>query len=332
MAKTNEDTISPVKEQAPQNKVDNISNETDTPTETLQAPPHAFQAVNNSNSTSFLPLTEAESRIFILSNDKRKGTVSLDVEEDVIDPDRVKKDPITGKPDYSTAVRRMRLLRGAQSIWFDEQPPTVFPQSYVNKNVLTLDFNRGKCIIPINQPLMIKAAELTMRNTANKEKYGAKARAKDIYFYEWNPAVLNAKAIAEENDVIKAMQLAMTTPLAEMIPHASYLNIQFQDEQGVPLNEEALRTAYIKYAKNNADKFLKSVHSPTVKVAHLVRKAITDGKIDLGKQAGAAYWVDGGFISTLPQGRDAVEYLIEFAMTHGEGNIAFANQLRTLSS
>lgn len=263
--------------------------------------------------------TEVENRIFLLSNDKRKGTVSLDVEEDVIDPE-------TGK------VRRMRLLRGAHTIWFDEQPPTVFPQSYVNKNTLTLDFDRGRMMIPISEPMKIKAAELTMRNTANKKKYGARARAKDIYFYEWNPAELNKQAIDEENNVIKAMQLAMTTPVEEMIPHASYLNIQFVDQEGIAFDTAALRTAYIRKAKNDAKRFLDSAQSPTVKIAYMVRKAVEGGKIDLGKQPGAAYWVDGGFISTLPEGRDSVEYLIEFAMTHGEANTTFANQLRQLST
>lgn len=296
-------------------------------TDVLQAPqqetePQVLVKENVGGKGSFtptLPVTDVESRIFILSNDKRRGTVSLDVEEDVIDP-------------ATDKVRRMRLLRGAQTIWFDEQPPTVFPQSYVNKNTLSLEFNKGTCIIPINEPMKIKAAELTMRNVANKQKYGQRAKAKDIYFYEWNPKEQNEKAIKEEDDVIKAMGLAFNTPLAEMIPHAQYLNIQFQDEMGVPLDEPALRAAYIKVAKNRATQFLSSIHSPTVKVAHMVKKAIDTGKIDLGKQPGAAYWTDGGFISTLPEGRDAVAYLIEFAMTHGDANTAFSNQLRELTS
>lgn len=307
--------------EASQNVKDNQS-----PTSVLETPkqeqiaetPKSNGNVSDSNGNYFLPVTQVENRIFLLSNDKRQGTVSLDVEEDVIDP-------------KTNEVRRMRLLRGAHTIWFDEQPPSVFPPAYVNKNVLTLDFNKGQCVIPINEPMKIKAAELTMRNVANKKKYGARAKAKDIYFYEWNPIEQNQLAIEEENDVIKAMQLAMTTPLSEMVAHANYLNIQFADEQGVPLNEEALRAAYIRKAKNEAKKFLNSIHSPTVKIAHMVKKAIDGGKIDLGKQPGAAYWVDGGFISALPEGRDAVEYLIEFAMTHGEANIAFANQLRELT-
>ncbi len=288
---------------------DTISNDT------LQAP----QLKLDSEKQKSAPLTKQQSRIFLLSNDKRRGTVSLDVEEDVIDP-------ATGY------VRRMRLLRGAQSIWFDEQPPTVFPQSYVNKNVMTLDFNKGQCIIPLNEPLKIKAAELTNRNLATKKKNGAMAKPKDFYFYEWNPIEQNKKAIEEENDVIKAMQIAMTAPMEEVIPHAQYLNIQSADEMGVPLDEEALRAAYIRKAKNQPDKFLKSIHSPTVKIAHMVRKAIDGGKIDLGKQAGAAYWVDGGFISALPQGRDAVDFLIEYAMIPGEANTMFQNQLRELTT
>jgi len=283
-------------------------------TEVLQAPELTESVFTPTTET--LVSKKAVNRIFILSNDKRQGKVILDVEEDVIDPK-------TGRQ------RRMRLLRGANTIWFDEQPPSVFPKEYVAKNVECLEFDKGICIIPINKPMHLQAAELTMRNQSNQKKYKDQARPKDIYFYEWNPVELNQVAIAEENDVIKAMQLAMTTPIAEVIPHAKYLNIEFQDEMGVELDESALRNAYIRYAKNNAKKFLVSIQSPTVKVAHMVRRGINEGKIDLGKQPGAAYWVDGGFISALPEGRDAVEYLIEFAQLHGEDNANFSKQLRT---
>jgi len=295
MAKEAADTISAPKAQAPQQKVDFSS------------------PVFKSDSAFKAP--ERVSRIFMLSNDKRLGKVIIDLEEDVIDP-------TSGK------TRRMRLLRGAQSIWFDEQPPNVFPEKYVNKNILCLEFEKGQCIIPIHEKLKIQAAELSNRNTSNPKRVGAK----DIYFYEWNPVEQNKKAIDEENDIIKAMQLAMTVPLEEMVPHAKYLNIAFQDEQGIDFDEAALRAAYIRKAKNEADKFLKSVHSPVVKTTFMVQKAIANGQIDLGKQVGAAYWTDGGFITTLPEGKDAVDYLIEFAMLHGDASTEFMNQLRMLST
>ena len=285
--------------------VDTISSDT------LQAP----QKVNGNP----LGLTEATSRIFKLSNNKRKGAVILNMEEDVIDPE-------TGQ------VRRMRLMRGAQTLWFDEQPPSVFPQSYVNTHLETMNFDKGDCILSVNDPLKIKAAELTMRNVANQKKYGAKAKAKDFYFYEWNSAEQSRAAAEEDDRIMKAMQLAYTTPINEVIPHAKYLNIPFQDEMGVALGEQELRTSYAKYARGNAEKFLNSIQSPTVKISFLVKKAVDQGLIDLGKQRGAAYWTDGGFISTIPEGKDGIDYLIEFAQTHGEAATAFHSQLRELTS
>lgn len=290
-------------------EVDTISG-----TDVLQAPQSTERRSSNA-----LGLTEATSRIFRLSNDKRKGTVILNMEEDVIDPETNK-------------IRRMRLLRGAQTLWFDEQPPTVFPKSYVDTNLETLTFDKGDCVISIHDPLKIKAAELTFRNVANRKKYGARAKAKDIYFYEWNPTEISKQAAEEDDRIMKAMQLAYTVPIEEVIPHAKYLNIPFEDEMGVPLEPDALRTAYARYAKSNATKFLNSIHSPIVKTAFLIKKAIDTGLIDLGKQRGAAYWTDGGFITALPEGRDAVEYLIEFAQVYGEAGAAFASQLRELTS
>lgn len=255
---------------------------------------------------------ERDSRIFMLSNDKRQGNVVIDFEEAVYDPE-------------TKSVRSMRLLRRAPSIWLDEQPAASFPPAYVQKNTLTVVFHKGKALVPIHEWQILKAMELSNRNVDNKHRQGSK----DIYYKEWNPVIENQKAIKEEDDVIKAMTLAVEAPAEEMIQHANYLNIQFVDEQGLAFDEKALRAAYIRFAKNNATKFLTSIQSPTVKIAYLVRKASENGKIDLGLQAGAAYWQDGGFITALPEGRDSIEYLIEYAMTHGEGNAQFLNQLRS---
>ena len=256
------------------------------------------------------PQIKRDSRIFILTNDKRKGNVLIDLEEEVYDP-------LTKK------TRAMRLVRRAPSIWLDEQPASNFPSKYVEKNTLTVMFQNGRATIPVHETATLQAMELSNRNVDNKHKMGAK----DFYYKEWNPIEENKKAIKEEDDVIAAMMLAVKAPYSEMLQHASYLNIQFVDEQGIPYDEDALRAAYTRYAKNNSTKFLKSIASPTVKVAYLVRKAYNTGKIDLGLQEGAAYWQDGGFIASLPEGRDAIEYLIEYAQTYGDKNTEFKNQL-----
>ena len=50
------------------------------------------------------------------------------------------------------------------------------------------------------------------------------------------------------NAVIKAMQLAMTTPLEEMIAHASYLNIPSSDEMGLFRGESPARWIQLRFS------------------------------------------------------------------------------------
>lgn len=283
---------------------------TDTISDLSQAP--ETETVSNIPKSMLKPV-KRDSRIFMLSNDKRQGNVIIDLEEVVYDPATKKR-------------RAMRIVRRAPSIWLDEQPASTFTAEMVRRNVLAVTFNRGRATIPVHEEHILQAMELSNRNLSNPNRTGIK----DIYYTEWNPTVENAKAIKEEDEVMQAMKLAFEAKESEMIQHASYLNIPFVDEQGVPFDEAALRAAYTRFAKNNAKKFLTSIQSPTVKVAYTIRKAQDNGKLDLGLQPGAAYWQDGGFITAIPEGRDAVEYLIEFAMTHGEANQRFADQLKAL--
>ena len=63
-------------------KADNI-----TDTDVLEAPQKGNVSFND-----VLKVPERTSRIFLLSNDKRQGRVSIDLEEDVIDPLQVKQE------------------------------------------------------------------------------------------------------------------------------------------------------------------------------------------------------------------------------------------------
>lgn len=251
-----------------------------------------------------------ENVILILANEKKKGTVILDMTDDVFDGK-------TGK------TRRMRLVRGAQSIWQDEQ--TNLPKEHIAKNNVTLTFDRGRCIIPIHETLKIQAKDVSNRNMDNPNRVGHK----DIYFYEWNPEKLNKVEEQKQNKIIEAMQIAATAEYEDLLPHAQYLGVPVNDEMGVPLDKGSIRTAYSKKAMNEPEKFLNSIHSPVVKMAHIVRRAMNEGKIDMGRQPDQAFWTDGGFICAVPQGRDAVNYLTEFGMISGEANERFAQQLRS---
>jgi hypothetical protein len=271
MATSKADTISSEKEQAPQNSKELFKKDAFTQAE-VKTP------------------VKRDSRIFLLSNDKRQGNVIMNFEEEVFDP-------ITQK------TRAMRLIRRAPSIWLDEQPASNWTQKYVEKNEVTVIFQNGRAIVSATDTNLLLALELSNRNIDNKNRTGTK----DFYYKEWNPAVENAKAIKEEEQRISAMQLAFSAKYEDMLEHSVYLNIPLVDEQGVPFDSGALKTAYLKYA-------------------------ITNGEINMNHEDGGAYWKDGGFICALPEGRDSVDYLIEFALTFGDSSVAFKNQLEQLSS
>lgn len=259
--------------------------------------------------------TAQENRIFLLEPSKKKGDVNVDLTDDV-----VFTDPKTG----DKRTRRMRVIRGAQSIWQDEQ--TALPKEHVSKvaNQVTLKFSRGRCIVPAHETQKIQAALLSNRNLDNPNRVGHK----DIYFKEWNPEKLNQAQEKRNADIIKAMQIAATADMKDVMPHARYLGVPTNDEMGVELKEGSIRNEYSKKALSEPEKFLNSIHSPVVKVAHNVRRALSEGKIDMGRQPNQAFWTDGGFICAIPADRDQVEYLTEFAMTQGEANSAFAVQLK----
>lgn len=254
-----------------------------------------------------------ESRIFLLHGDhsKRKGDVILDMTDDVLDP-------VTNK------TRRVRLIRGAQSIWQDEQ--NNLPKEHTAKNEVRLVFSRARCIIPIHETLKLQACDVSNRNMDNLNRVGHK----DIYFYEWNPEKESLKDEARQNLIIQAMQIAATSQFKDLIPHAQYLGVAINDEMGIPFSESAIRTLYSKKAMNEPEKFLNSIHSPVIKTAHTVRKAVNAGLIDMGRQPNQAFWTDGGFICALPTGKDPIEYLIEFAGVMGESNERFVKQLNEM--
>ena len=268
---------------------------------------------------SFMPPVEPKQRfsvpkqenIIYRLNEERQGTVNVVCQEMVLDS-------ATGQS------RLARLLRGATSIWFDEQEQ--FSKEYVGKNQIKMTFERGVCTIPVYEKSLLQFAELSNMNWDNPNRVGVKK----FYFTKWNPAAIAEQGIKDENDVIEAMQIAATAKIDDIIPHAQYMNIPFADEMGVPLDENSIRKEYMKAAKNEPSKFLKSIHSPLVSMAHKVRRAITEGKIDLGKMPNQAYWVDGGYICALPIGRDQTEFLIEYGQMQGERSMAFASQLNSL--
>jgi hypothetical protein len=62
------------------------------------------------------------------------------------------------------------------------------------------------------------------------------------------------------------------------------------DELGRPKTEDGVRREYILAAKRNPSLFQSSVGSKEVEVSYMVKKAILDSLIDLGKHNNTAYF------------------------------------------
>lgn len=251
------------------------------------------------------------SRTFILADGKKQGTYTIMAVEDVIDP-------ITKHP------RRARLLRGATSIWMDEQQQFDKIKGYVEKNVLALVFNKGRMEVPLNTKLKNDFINVSNRNLDNPNRNGVMKE----YFKEWDSSKIAAASLKQEDLELEALSIASRTGIDELIPHAHYLGVDFIDPMsGNPLDEKGIRTAYMRKAKGNPKKFIDSIHSPIVQMSYKVRRAVEGGKIDLGKVANQAFWIDGGFICVIPQGRNAIEYLTEFSQLQSDASKQFVYQL-----
>jgi hypothetical protein len=113
-----------------------------------------------------------------------------------------------------------------------------------------------------------------------------------------------------------------------MRKHALYLGIPMIDSVGEPLTEGGLKVKYRQYANSNPKYFLTSLDMPEVEVNYLVKKAIGDARIDIGRQPNTAYWADGGLITKIPISQTAQKYLVDFALGNSDAGKEFLEMLK----
>lgn len=248
--------------------------------------------------------------IFKLRN-APNGKVHLDGIDDVFDPETKK-------------MRRIRLIRGATTIWMDEQEK--MDKDYLAKNRISLTFVAGNLICDeLKDELIVKAARLFNANEGNVNRVPGKKRS----FYEWNPAAQEKEAFEKELLEAKVVQLAMEQPFEKMKKHALYLNLPITNEMGQIRGEDGIRALYLRAAKADPKKFKDSLDSKEVELKYLIRRAIVDGKIEVS--TAGIKWAAGQSICRLPHGREAVDYLIEFAMLPTDESKSFVERLEKMA-
>lgn len=256
--------------------------------------------------------------IFKLVDSNKKGGVRLSSTDDVINPK-------TGRTE------RIRLLRGVDSLWMKEQKD--LPKDYEKTNWVELRFFRGQKMmrVPASNTTALEFVRICNSNIGNPNRIqGAGGRNE---FYEYDSAVAENEAFERDNMEIEMAILAKQATLADMKKHASFLGISMINSVGEPKSENGIRTEYMIYAKRNPDYFQQTLKSPAIEISWMIKKAISESLIDIGREPGKVFWAkDGGYIGVYPQNQNAQDFLIDLAQMNTEDGLRFKEQLKQVAT
>lgn len=258
------------------------------------------------------PKSEQTHRVFKLVNTIRKGRVHISGIDDV-------PDPVTKK------LTRIRLLQGFESIWQKDQKD--LPEDFIKMNQRSLTFESKILSIPVWDTQALEFIGLCRSNINSPNK----TKAAKHQFFEWDPKKQQEELLKKRRFKLDAIKMALDEKdMMKVRRHCSFLGIYMMDMLGFPLTDEGLSDAYALFAEQDPQRFMDTVDSPLIRISWMVKKAILDAKIDLGRQPGTACWANGGgFICKVPDMSRAVEYLIELAMLHTDDGKKFLMELET---
>lgn len=213
--------------------------------------------------------------------------------------------------DEATGTERnIRYLEGVSTIWVDEQEHLSEQKQRQRPDIR---FVNGFLTVPANKPSLLEFMMKSNMNADNKNRIEGATRP----LYRWvNFQAEEEKSMQKAELKMDAMKIAMEAPVEMMIPHAKYLNIKFTNNQNIERGERAIRFDYLGIAEKNPDMFIKTYNNPVVKTSYIIQKAMQVGLVDTSTVKGQAIWGDSkGFICQIPDGKPALEFLAEFALT-----------------
>ena len=284
-----------------------------------QSPSNGKQKKEESFTPTFAQATSKGKNVILKLVHPTEGKVYMECyAENVMNPNTKKLDTI-------------RLLKGVYSIWLSDQ--TTVTENYAKRNRKKLVFDsfvdgnghtQSTCTVPASDTTTIDAIRHLPSNMGNDVTERGHI---SFLFYEYNPAKQAEDSMKQEMLMVEAMQKAFAVEPTVMKKHAWYLGVNPVDEMGQVKDDDFLRKDYALRAKQNPKLFLDTLDSPLVTISYLVKKAINDAKIDLGREVNTACWANGGFICKLPSNKKAADFLIEFAMLPTEEGKLFKEHL-----
>ncbi len=224
--------------------------------------------------------------------------------------------PKTGKPDT------LRLLVGVYTPWASEQG--TYTEKQLGKMRRSIRFEDKTCIIPPKDEAAIEFVKHCPANI-DSPNYG---HGNKHTFYVHDPKRQADEQLELAMKAMEQVQYAATCDEMTMRRHANYLGVVSHDEFGILKDVSVIRREYMLKAQTDYKTFKDTKDSPAVMISYLIKRAIQDNRIDIGKQPGMAYWAAGGFICKVPNATKAVDYLIEFAMLPTEEGKQFLAQLQ----
>jgi len=285
--------------------------------ENEQSPSMVFEEIDYSNQQIEPPSTVPAQTyiVFRLVNKKVKRLTLDGICHNV-------KNPKTGQ--YET----IRLIRGASSIWTSELTELLKDKDYVSKNRIGIQFLDGICRIPSNRKTELDYAKFHLSNVGKNRGIPGKYN-----FYEYDAAEEQKMRFDKQMTRIHLIQQIGSMQEDKMVKLALFLGIKPNDEEvGTPKTPDGFRSELLIKADSQPDIVAKYMDAKEVEVSYMVRKGIIDAKIDLGGQTRNVIWAgNAGFICKLPEGRKAIEYLTEFAMTNSNEGRQFKEQLETMT-
>ena len=230
--------------------------------------------------------------------------------------------------DQSTnSVRTIRLIRGASSIWMDEQEG--FTPQYIQRNKQDIIFNNGYLRVPRTNRTLLNF----LLNSDDYDKKENRMRNKKPKFTLVNTAETESDELKKEEKRLRAINFAMNASAEDMLIHAEYLGIGMNNEFGEPKTLAKIRVEYANKAGANPDGFMNTAGTTASKIQFFVKKALEDGHIDVTTKKGYAVWVNTDVvICEIPFGKKAADAITEFAMSKTKEATQFYDRIKSIVS
>jgi hypothetical protein len=227
----------------------------------------------------------------------------------------------------ANSVRTIRLIRGASSIFMDEQEG--FTPQYIQRNKQDIIFNNGYLRVPRTNRTLLNFL-LTSDDYDKKE---SRMRNKKPRYTLVNTAEVESDELKKEEKRLRAINFAMNASAEDMLIHAEYLGITMTNEFGEPKTLAKVRVEYANKAGANPDAFMNTAGTTASKIQFFVKKALADGHIDVSVKKGYAVWVNTDIvICEIPFGKKAADAITEFAMSKTKDASQFYERVKSIVS